>query len=296
MTKQEFQKLTEEGILLLDGATGSNLYKAGMPRGVSTEQWILEHPQVLKDLQRAYVRAGSRIVYAPTFAANSISLKNFGLEKETERLNMELFQVSREAVGHEALVAGDVTTTGKLLEPAGELTYETLVHVYQEQIGVLARAGADLLVLETMMGLEETMAALDAAKSVCDLPVMCTLSLESDGTARFGGGAAEIAETLDAMGASAVGVNCSCGPDQLVSVIRTMRQNASVPIIAKPNAGMPVITALGDVVYNMTPETFARHMEALVEAGASVIGGCCGTDASYISELRKLCVCSEGKN
>lgn len=188
MTKQEFQKLTEEGILLLDGATGSNLYKAGMPRGVSTEQWILEHPQVLKDLQRAYVRAGSRIVYAPTFAANSISLKNFGLEKETERLNMELFQVSREAVGHEALVAGDVTTTGKLLEPAGELTYETLVHVYQEQIGVLARAGADLLVLETMMGLEETMAALDAAKSVCDLPVMCTLSLESDGTARFGGG------------------------------------------------------------------------------------------------------------
>ena len=295
MTKQEFQKLTEEGILLLDGATGSNLYKAGMPRGVSTEQWILEHPQVLKDLQRAYVRAGSRIVYAPTFAANSISLKNFGLEKETERLNMELFQVSREAVGHEALVAGDVTTTGKLLEPAGELTYETLVHVYQEQIGVLARAGADLLVLETMMGLEETMAALDAAKSVCDLPVMCTLSLESDGTARFGGGAAEIAETLDAMGASAVGVNCSCGPDQLVSVIRTMRQNASVPIIAKPNAGMPVITALGDVVYNMTPETFARHMEALVEAGASVIGGCCGTDASYISELRKLCVCSEVK-
>ncbi|HIS32381.1 MAG TPA: homocysteine S-methyltransferase family protein [Candidatus Limivivens intestinipullorum] len=295
MTKQEFQKLTEEGILLLDGATGSNLYKAGMPRGVSTEQWILEHPQVLKDLQRAYVRAGSRIVYAPTFAANSISLKNFGLEKETERLNMELFQVSREAVGHEALVAGDVTTTGKLLEPAGELTYETLVHVYQEQIGVLARAGADLLVLETMMGLEETMAALDAAKSVCDLPVMCTLSLESDGTARFGGGAAEIAETLDAMGASAVGVNCSCGPDQLVSVIRTMRQNASVPIIAKPNAGMPVITVLGDVVYNMTPETFARHMEALVEAGASVIGGCCGTDASYISELRKLCVCSEGQ-
>ena len=295
MTKQEFQKLTEEGILLLDGATGSNLYKAGMPRGVSTEQWILEHPQVLKDLKRACVRAGSRIVYAPTFAANSISLKNFGLEKETERLNMELFQVSREAVGHEALVAGDVTTTGKLLEPAGELTYETLVHVYQEQIGVLARAGADLLVLETMMGLEETMAALDAAKSVCDLPVMCTLSLESDGTARFGGGAAEIAETLDAMGASAVGVNCSCGPDQLVSVIRTMRQNASVPIIAKPNAGMPVITALGDVVYNMTPETFARHMEALVEAGASVIGGCCGTDASYISELRKLCVCSEGK-
>ena len=105
MTKQEFQKLTEEGILLLDGATGSNLYKAGMPRGVSTEQWILEHPQVLKDLQRAYVRAGSRIVYAPTFAANSISLKNFGLEKETERLNMELFQVSREAVGHEALVS-----------------------------------------------------------------------------------------------------------------------------------------------------------------------------------------------
>ena len=295
MTKQEFQKLTEEGILLLDGATGSNLYKAGMPRGVSTEQWILEHPQVLKDLQRAYVRAGSRIVYAPTFAANSISLKNFGLEKETERLNMELFQVSREAVGHEALVAGDVTTTGKLLEPAGELTYETLVHVYQEQIGVLARAGADLLVLETMMGLEETMAALDAAKSVCGPPgdVYAVPGVRRHGALwRRGRGD---------RGDPGCHGRFRCGSKLFLrSGSARLRDPYHASERVRPDYRQTECRdagdhSLGDVVYNMTPETFARHMEALVEAGASVIGGCCGTDASYISELRKLCVCSEGQ-
>ncbi|MDY3918509.1 MAG: homocysteine S-methyltransferase family protein [Candidatus Limivivens sp.] len=288
MTKQEFQELTNGKILIMDGATGSYLFKAGMPRGSSTEQWILKNPRILQNLQRAYVEAGSQMVYAPTFAANRMNLKNFGLENQVRQLNRDLVAVSREAVGDQALIAGDVTTTGQLLEPAGDLTYETLVQVYQEQIGVLAEEGVDLIGVETMMGLEETMAALDAAKSVCDLPIICTLSLESDGTARFGGSAEEIASTLEAMGASAVGINCSSGPDQMTSVVSTMRRAAgSIPIIAKPNAGMPVITAKGEVLYNMGPEVFAKHMKVLYEAGASILGGCCGTDPEYIRELKK---------
>lgn len=288
MTKKEFAELTNGKILYLDGATGSNLYKAGMPRGVSTEQWVLEHPSVLQKLQKDYVEAGSQIVYAPTFAANALNLEFFDLEKEVARLNKELVAVSKDAVGGKAYIAGDVTTTGHLLEPAGDMEYGTLMHVYQEQIGVLAETGVDLIVIETMMGLEETMAALDAAKNVCELPVMCTLSLESDGTARFGGSAEEIAATLEAMGASAVGINCSSGPDQMESTIRIMSQAAGIPIIAKPNAGMPVITATGEVIYNMTPETFASHMENLYKAGASVLGGCCGTDPDYIRAVRKV--------
>lgn len=286
MTKQEFTELTTGKLLLLDGATGSNLYKAGMPRGVSTEQWILENPTVLQNLQKAYVEAGSQIVYAPTFAANAINLKNFGLEKQVRELNRRLVAVSKEAVGGKALIAGDVTTTGQMLEPAGDMTYDALIHVYEEQIGVLAEEGVDLLGLETMMGLEETMAALDAAKNVCDLPVMCSLSLDSDGTARFGGTAEEIAGTLEAMGASAVGINCASGPDQVASIITVMKKNASIPIIAKPNAGMPVITEKGEVIYNMGPEVFAGHMKALYEAGATVLGGCCGTDPDYIRAIK----------
>ena len=188
MTRQEFDKMTQEGVVLLDGATGSNLMKAGLPRGVSAEQWVTEHPDVLQELQRAYVEAGSKIVYAPTFAANRISLANFGLESQVEQLNTRLVKISREAVEGRAFVAGDLTTTGQLMEPKGDMTYEKLYHAYQEQVRALADAGADLLVAETMLSVEETIVALDAAQSVCQLPVMCTLSLEADGTAMYGSG------------------------------------------------------------------------------------------------------------
>ena len=183
MTRQEFLARAADHVLLLDGATGSNLRKAGMPVGISSEEWVLKNPEVLKELQRAYVEAGSEIVYAPTFGANRISLMNFGLEKQVTEMNRRLLAISKEAVGARALVAGDLTTTGKLLEPRGDLSYETLYQIYQEQIKALADAGADLLVAETMLSVDETVAALDAAQSVCDLPVMCTLSLEADGTA-----------------------------------------------------------------------------------------------------------------
>jgi len=288
MTKQEFATLAENKVLLLDGATGSNLILAGMPRGVPTETWVIEHPEVFIKLQRSYVEAGSDIVYAPTFAANSVSLKNFELQDQVRKLNSKLVSISKEAVEGKALVAGDITTSGQLMVPRGDMTYDRLFEVYKEQIEALAEAGVDLLVAETMLGVEETMVALDAASAVCELPMMCTLTLEADGTALYGGNAVEAVETLQEMGAAAVGLNCSVGPDQLESVIRNMKKVAHVPIIAKPNAGMPVINEKGEAIYNMDAATFGRHMKVLVEAGAGIIGGCCGTDAEYIRELRRV--------
>ncbi|MBS6735396.1 MAG: homocysteine S-methyltransferase family protein [Clostridiales bacterium] len=288
MTRQEFDKMTQEGVVLLDGATGSNLMKAGLPRGVSAEQWVTEHPDVLQELQRAYVEAGSKIVYAPTFAANRISLANFGLESQVEQLNTRLVKISREAVEGRAFVAGDLTTTGQLMEPKGDMTYEKLYHAYQEQVRVLADAGADLLVAETMLSVEETIVALDAAQSVCQLPVMCTLSLEADGTAMYGGNAVEAVVSLQEMGAAAVGLNCSVGPDQLESVIRNMKEAATVPVIAKPNAGMPSINEKGEAVYSMNEDDFARYTKILVEAGAGIVGGCCGTTPDYIRKLAQI--------
>ena len=288
MTKQEFADLAKQKILILDGATGSNLTKAGMPKGVCTEEWALAHPEAVIALQRAYVEAGSDIVYAPTFGANRASLKRFGLEERLSELNHRLVELSRIAVDGRVLVAGDITTIGYPVTDDGELSYENRVALYQEQISCLRDTGVDLLVGETLLGGDEAMAILDAAATVCDLPVMCTLTVESDGSCYFGGNIIDIAANLEAMGAAAVGINCSCGPDQLECIIRNLKERVSVPVIVKPNAGLPIINERGEAVYPMEPEVFGQHMKVLIKAGAGVVGGCCGTDARFIRELKKL--------
>lgn len=274
----------KNGVMLLDGATGSNLMKAGMPRGVCAEAWILEHPQVMTDLQKAYAEAGSQIIYAPTFTASEPYLREHGLADRLEEINHQLVSLTRAAVGAQALVAGDLTTVGR-----PDIPYEELHGIYTRQAKALLEAGVDVFVVETMMGLDETLAALEACKLLADIPVLCTFSVTSDGMLYFGGSVYEAAPQLEDFGADAVGINCSSGPDQMGAVIHTLAEQLTVPVIAKPNAGMPVIDEQGRAVYSMGPEEFARHMKVLHELGASVLGGCCGTDPRYISELRKQC-------
>lgn len=285
MNKQEFRALIKTNPILLDGATGSNLQKRGMSAGVCPEQWILEHREIMISLQRDFIDAGSRIVYAPTFTANRIKLKEYGLESQIRRMNLELVALSKEAAGDRAFVAGDLTMTGEQLAPMGRLDFEELVDIYKEQIGFLAEAGADLLVVETMMSLQETRAALIAAGEVCDLPVMATMTFEADGRSLYGTDAMTAAVVLESLGADAVGANCSTGPDKMVDVIRTMASVTTVPIIAKPNAGLPSLDGDGNTVYDMAPEAFGSGMRTLVEAGAAIVGGCCGTTPEHIREL-----------
>ena len=287
MTLQEFNDMVSKGIVILDGATGSWLRNEGMPVGVCVENWILEHPEVILRLQRAYVEAGSDIIYAPTFSSNRIGLKMHGLEDRLKDINTGLVALSQQAADGRAWVAGDVTTTGRVLEPMGDMSYQELFDIYTEQISVIAEAGADLLVAETMLAIDETAVAVEAARSVCNLPMICTLTLESDGHVMFGGSAAEAVETLQAVGAAAVGLNCSVGPDQLESVVRSMQEVASVPIIAKPNAGMPTMDDRGYAHYDMSPERFAAAMKRLVGCGAGIVGGCCGTSPEYIRQLAR---------
>lgn len=293
MNKQEFRALIKSNPILLDGATGSNLQKQGMPTGVCPEQWILEHREIMIALQRAFIDAGTRIVYAPTFTANRIKLKEYGLESQIRRMNLELVALSKEAAGERAYVAGDLTMTGEQLAPMGRLDFEDLVDVYKEQISLLAEAGVDLLVVETMMSLQETRAALIAAKEVCDLPVMATMTFEADGRSLYGTDAATAAIVLESLGADAVGANCSTGPDKMADVIRTMASVTTVPIIAKPNAGLPSLDGDGNTVYDMGPEEFGIGMRSLVEAGASIVGGCCGTTPEHIRALCRQTGCME---
>lgn len=288
MKKEEFAALCEKKVVLLDGATGSNLMKAGLPRGVCTEAWVCEHPQALLELQRAYVRAGSDMIYAPTFSANRHSLARHGAENRVWELNTKLVALSKEAAEGKALVVGDLTTTGVPLEPMGTMTYQTLFDLYREQIEALCEAGADLLIAETMLAVDETTVALEAAQAVCDLPVMCSLTVQADGSAYFGGDCVEAVQTLQELGASAVGINCSCGPEQLVSLVRNMQRVATVPLLVKPNAGLPTISDSGEAVYPMGVSEFARHMAALTEAGARLIGGCCGTTPEFIAALHEM--------
>ena len=288
MNRTEFQNWTKHHIRLMDGATGSNLMKAGMPRGVCTEQWVLKHPDAILTLQSAYKAAGSDMVYAPTFCANRIALSGYGLQDDVSRMNRELVALSKKAVGSGVLVAGDMTTTGKPADPEDSEGYQLLLDAYREQAEALISAGADLIGVETMMGVNECVAAIEAIRSLGDIAVICTLSVQSDGKCYFDGSVFEAAELLEALGADAIGVNCSTGPDQLESVIRTLKNTCTLPIIAKPNAGMPKISDSGEAVYSMEAGEFAQHMERLVEAGASLIGGCCGTTPEFIEALRGL--------
>ena len=288
MNRTEFQNWTKHHIRLMDGATGSNLMKAGMPRGVCTEQWVLKHPDAILTLQSAYKAAGSDMVYAPTFCANRIALSGYGLQDDVSRMNRELVALSKKAVGSGVLVAGDMTTTGKPADPEDSEGYQLLLDAYREQAEALISAGADLIGVETMMGVNECVAAIEAIRSLGDIAVICTLSVQSDGKCYFDGSVFEAAEILEALGADAIGVNCSTGPDQLESVIRTLKNTCTLPIIAKPNAGMPKISDSGEAVYSMEAGEFAQHMERLVEAGASLIGGCCGTTPEFIEALRGL--------
>lgn len=285
MTKQEFAVWAKENIIYLDGATGSNLMKAGMPAGVCPEKWILEHEDVFIALQEAYVNAGSNILYAPTFTANRVKLKEYGLEKDVCALTKKLVALSKCAAGGKALVAGDITMTGEQLSPMGKMDFEELVEVYKEQITALTEAGVDLLVVETMMSLQESRAALIAAKETCDLPVMVTLTFEKDGRTLYGTDALTMAVVLSTLGADAIGANCSTGPAAMTEIIRTMAEVTGLPIIAKPNAGLPFVNEEGKTCYDMEALNFAEEMKCLVEAGASVLGGCCGTDPSYIEAL-----------
>ena len=291
MTKQELQELFQKGPIILDGATGSNLMAKGMPMGVCPEDWIYHHKDAIVSLQKAYVEAGTQILYAPTFTANRIKLAEYGMEDRLEELNRAMVRYSREAAGDRAFVAGDLTMTGRQLYPVGDLMFEDLVDVYKEQVRAILKEGVDLFVIETMMSLQDCRAALLAVQETCDLPVMISLTYNEDGRTLYGTSPEIAMVVLEHMGADIVGVNCSTGPLAMIPLVKAILPYADIPIMVKPNAGMPELEN-GETVYKMTPEEFADACEQLVDAGASVVGGCCGTRPDHIKALAD---CMRGK-
>ncbi|MDD4737176.1 MAG: homocysteine S-methyltransferase family protein, partial [Kiritimatiellae bacterium] len=256
MNTMDFKEQLLSGELtLLDGATGTQLEIRGMPQGVCPESWVLDHPESILDLQSAYRSAGSHVVYAPTFGANRVKLAEFGLEGRLNEINQHLVALSRKAFG-DGWVFGDLAPTGRLTEPFGPIPFEETVDVYREQARALLAGGVDGFVIETMMDIQEARAALLAVREVCDFPVMVSMTFDANGRTLTGTDPLSALITLQALGADAFGCNCSTGPAQMLEVIRHIKPYAVIPLLAKPNAGMPRLVE-GKTVFDMGAQEFA---------------------------------------
>jgi len=291
MSNTELRKQIQEDFFILDGATGSNLQKAGMKSGECPEQWILNHPDIFIDLQKKYIGAGSDAVYAPTFTSTRVKLDEYGLGAKQREYVGKLVGLSKQAVeesrtDRKIYVLGDISMTGLQIQPLGTMPFEELVDIYKEQVTLSVEAGVDGFVIETMMSLQEARAAVLAVKESCDLPVFVTMTFQEDGRTLYGTSPETAMVVLQEMGVDAVGINCSTGPDKMVDAVKSMKRYAKVPVIVKPNAGLPALVD-GETVYDMGPDEFARAMKKLAEAGATVLGGCCGTTPEHICCLKE---------
>ena len=287
LTKEQFQEKIAAGIRFLDGATGSSLQKAGMPRGCCTEEWVLANPEALVSLQRAYAQAGSQIIYAPTFQAQPIALERVCLDRQTEAINAQLVALSRSAAP-DCLIGGNITTLAAFLETWDEGNFDLMVENYRRQIRGLIDGGADFLGAETLLNSQDAEAILTAAELEGAGAVTYTFTMQPDGSLFSGADAGQVLKGLEETGAAAVGFNCVAADMMPPYLVSTLRRSVRGPLICKPNAGNPVINAQGIAEYSMNPEEFAAVLSDCKRMGATLFGGCCGTDPSYIAAIQHL--------
>ena len=288
LTKQEFHDYLVSGIHLLDGATGSNLMLAGMPKGVCTEKWVLENPRAILDLQRRYAEAGSQIIYAPTFQAQPIALEKVGLGDQVEKVNADLIALSRQAAPG-CLIAGDIATLAAHCNSWDPDNFDLMVENYRRQIHGLVDGGADLLVGETLMYPQEAEAIVTAAELERAGAVMISFTMQPDGSLYSGADAGKVLQDLEEAGVCAVGFNCVAADMMTPYLVSKLRRYTSLPLICKPNAGNPVINGAGVAEYDLSPAAFAEIMKQCADNGALLLGGCCGTNPEFIAEVKRSC-------
>jgi 5-methyltetrahydrofolate--homocysteine methyltransferase len=278
------QSILKKKIIVLDGASGTELQKKGLPPGACPELWCLENQKIIKELHASYQHAQAQIVYSCTFGANRFKLAQYGINEKTYQINRDLVRLARQAVGGKALVAGDIGPTGLFVEPFGPLLFEEAVEAFKEQVRGLIDGGCDLIVIETMIDIQETRAALLAVKETKNIFTIASMTYEKDGHTLNGTDPVSALITLQSLGADAVGCNCSTGPEKMLEFIALMKPYAKVPLVAKPNAGVPRLEN-GKTVFDMDAPTFGNFGRKLAAAGANMIGGCCGTTPLHIQEL-----------
>jgi 5-methyltetrahydrofolate--homocysteine methyltransferase len=275
--------LLRKKVLILDGAMGTELHKRGLPAGVCPEAWCLANPAAVAEIHASYRDAGADIVYTATFGANRIKMAQYGLENVRET-NRKLAALAKGAVGAKGLVAGDIGPTGHFVEPFGDLAFEEAVAVFKEQAEGLREGGVDCFAIETMMDIQEARAALIAVRELSDLFTIVTMTYEKHGRTLNGTDPVAALVTLQGLGADAVGCNCSLGPDAMLAMIAAMKPHARVPLVAKPNAGLPKLVG-EETVFDLDAAAFAAFGGRFAAAGANLLGGCCGTTPAHIGAL-----------
>jgi 5-methyltetrahydrofolate--homocysteine methyltransferase len=277
-------------VLIADGATGTMLQDAGLPRGMPGEAWILERPDEIVALHRAYLGAGSQIILTSTFGATRARLKAAGLDAQAPEINRRAAELAREAAdtepgGEEIYVGGDIGPSGEMMPPLGPMTYEAAVEMFAEQAGALAAGGVDCIYIETMSDLNEAKAAAEGAMHACDLPVFCTFSFDTHGHTSMGVSPTQAAQAVAAMGVAAVGANCGHAPEEVLEFLPLMRGAApDAYLIAKPNAGVPRMVKR-QAVYDADPARMAGLARQYAELGAVVVGACCGSSPAHIAAM-----------
>ena len=282
-----FKSFLNENIVLLDGGMGTLLQARGLAAGELPERWNISHPEVIVDIQTQYFNAGSNVVCTNTFGANALKFA----DEELEAIIAAAIQNAKAArekstAPQQKFVALDIGPSGKLLKPLGDLDFEAAVEIFAKTVRLGVKHGAELVVIETMNDSYETKAALLAAKESCDLPVIVTNAYGEDGKLMTGASPEAMVALLEGMGADAIGANCSLGPAQLVGVAEALLRAASIPVVLKPNAGLPVLRG-GKTEFDVTPSQFAEILADLARKGLRVMGGCCGTTPAHITALRE---------
>ena len=271
-------------LIILDGAMGTMLQAQGLKPGERPELWNITHPEVIKGVHTAYIEAGSNCIYANTFCANRLKLEGTGYNV-SDVVKAGISIANEAAAGKDINVALDIGPTGELLDPYGDLEFEDAVDIFKEMIEAGAQAGADLIIFETMSDLEELKAGVTAARDCCSLPVWTTMTFDKNGRTFMGVSIEAMAQAMNELKVDAMGFNCSVGPEDLIGLMAELKKYTDIPLILKPNAGLPD-TVTGK--YNVTPSDFAASMKKGIEAGASILGGCCGTSPDYIRELKGI--------
>lgn len=286
MEKTLSQRLEDGDILFADGATGTFLMDAGLPAGKPPEAWNVEQPDQIIRLHEAYIDSGSQIILTNTFGGSQIKLSKGGYGERVVELNRAAAMLARQASAGRVFVAGDIGPTGEMMEPLGSLTYERAFDVFREQAHALIDGGVDLLWIETMSDLQEARAAILASRQLTNLPVFCSLSFTGKGRTMMGLTARQAAEELWSLGLNAIGANCGNGLDPVEKAIQQMGEVLpGVPLIAKPNAGLPRVIE-GQTVYDTSPEDFALRIKDFTGMGVRIVGACCGSNPQYIAAIK----------
>ena len=289
MTKKTFVERLQAGeILVSDGATGTNLQKRGLPSGVTAEQWVSEKPNQIERLYQDFIQAGSDIILTCTFGGSPIRLEHAGMTGKVGEVNRRAVELAHKvAEGTDVLIAGSIGPSGQMLKPLGLLEVEDAIASFAEQAKALEEGGVDFLVIETQFDIAEATAAIQGAQSATSLPIVCSFSYDRGTRTMMGVKPIQMAKAIAPLGVVALGVNCGRSLEDNLAVLQELKQNTDLPIWFKPNAGMPELDKNNNPTYSVDPVSMGANVQKWIEAGARIIGGCCGNSPEHVQAIAK---------